>query len=151
MKRHTTTFLKSISLIQRNTNRYFDNMLGEYQIGSGQQFFLLRIFEHNGITMYELAQTGGYDKGTVTKAVQKLVEQGYVECTMDPIDKRVRHLHVTPDGMPVVERIYDIRDQWKEQLIHVFGEMEEEKIVALLEMMAEASCSAIKEIGVKKE
>ena len=51
MKHQTATFLKSISLIQRNTNRYFDTMLEEFQIGSGQQFFLLRIFEHDGITL----------------------------------------------------------------------------------------------------
>ena len=98
MKRHTATFLKSISLMQRNTNRYFDAMLEEFQIGSGQQFFLLRIFEHDGITLYDLARTGGYDKGTATKAVHKLVDQGYVECVMDEMDKRVRHLHVTTRG-----------------------------------------------------
>lgn len=149
MKHHTATFLKSISLIQRNTNRYFDNMLEEYQIGSGQQFFLLRIFEKNGITMYDLARNGGYDKGTVTKAVQKLVDQGYVECSMDPVDKRVRHLHVTPYGIPVVEKIYEIRDLWKNYLISELEE-EEEKVLLFLETIANSSCAAMKEIGSKK-
>ena len=72
MRRQSVTFLKYISMIQRNTGRYFDLCLGADQIGSGQQFFLLRIAENEGITMYDLAQLGQFDKGTVTKAVQKL-------------------------------------------------------------------------------
>lgn len=151
MKRHTATFLKSISLIQRNTNRYFDAMLGEFQIGSGQQFFLLRVFEHDGITLYDLARTGGYDKGTATKAVQKLVDQGYVECVMDETDKRVRHLHVTPSGIPVVERLYEIRNGWKEQLLEGISQEEEEEILAILEKMAQSSCNMLCNIGVKKD
>lgn len=67
------TFLKYISIIQRNTGRYFDISLEPDHIGSGQQFFLLRIAENEGLTMLDLAQTGSYDKGTVTRAVQKLI------------------------------------------------------------------------------
>ena len=43
MERQSITFLKYISIIQRNTGRYFDLSLEADQIGSGQQFFLLRI------------------------------------------------------------------------------------------------------------
>ena len=51
MERQSITFLKYISIIQRNTGRYFDLSLEADQIGSGQQFFLLRIAENEGITM----------------------------------------------------------------------------------------------------
>ncbi|MBO8464011.1 MAG: MarR family transcriptional regulator [Firmicutes bacterium] len=151
MKHQTATFLKSISLIQRNTNRYFDTMLEEFQIGSGQQFFLLRIFEHDGITLYDLAKTGGYDKGTATKAVQKLVDQGYVECVMDERDKRVRHLHITPSGMPVIERLYEIRACWKSTLLDGMTNEQEEELLKLLEQIAKASSHTLCEIGGKKE
>lgn len=150
MKRQTATFLKSISLIQRNTNRYFDAMLEEFQIGSGQQFFLLRIFEHDGITLYDLAKTGGYDKGTATKAVQKLVDQGYVECVVDETDKRVRHLHITPSGIPVVEHLYEIRAYWKSQLLDGITEEQEEELLILFEKMAKSSCNMLCHIGVRK-
>ena len=151
MKRHTATFLKSISLMQRNTNRYFDAMLEEFQIGSGQQFFLLRIFEHDGITLYDLARTGGYDKGTATKAVHKLVDQGYVECVMDEMDKRVRHLHVTPSGVPVVERLYEIRDFWKTQLLDGLSLEEQEEMLRMLQKIAETSSDTLCQLGVHKD
>ncbi len=36
---------KYISIIQRLNNMYFANQLSSYQIGCGQQFFLLQIFK----------------------------------------------------------------------------------------------------------
>lgn len=53
MKQYPASFLKYISIIHRNTSRYFDAVLEPYQIGSGQQFFLRHIYENNGISMYE--------------------------------------------------------------------------------------------------
>ena len=66
-----TTFLKFISIIQRNTARYFDLGLESDCIGSGQQFFLLRIAENQGITMFDLAQTGSFDKSNCYKSCAK--------------------------------------------------------------------------------
>ena len=65
MEHQAITILRYISLLQRNTRRYFDLMLEQDQIGSGQQFFLLRIFENDGISMQDLARLGSFDKGTV--------------------------------------------------------------------------------------
>ena len=39
MKHYPATFLKYISILQRNTSRYFDMVLEPFGIGSGQQFF----------------------------------------------------------------------------------------------------------------
>ena len=41
---------------RRNTQKYFDSILEYYHIGGGQQFFLVHIYENNGITMYDLAK-----------------------------------------------------------------------------------------------
>ena len=54
----TYFFTKFTSIIYRLGNRYYDRELARYQIGCGQQFFLLRIHENEGISMYDLAQTG---------------------------------------------------------------------------------------------
>ncbi|WP_242843196.1 hypothetical protein [Lacrimispora celerecrescens] len=41
---------KYISIIQRLNNAYFANQLSSYQIGCGQQFFLLQIFKKPGMS-----------------------------------------------------------------------------------------------------
>ena len=63
MEHQAITILRYISLLQRNTRRYFDLMLEQDQIGSGQQFFLLRIFENDGISMQDLARLAALTRG----------------------------------------------------------------------------------------
>lgn len=151
MNRQSITFLKYISIIQRNTNRYFDLFLECDQIGSGQQFFLLRIDENKGITMNDLAQIGNFDKGTVTKAVQKLIEQDYVRMTIDKQDKRVRHLYTTERAKRVVEHIYQLRDAWNDQITALLTPEERKTVFSLLERMAQSSCEVLSNLSEPKK
>lgn len=71
-----TYFTKYISILYRQGNRFYDRELAKYNIGYGQQFYLPRIYENQGISMYELARLGHFDKGTVTKAVKSWRSRG---------------------------------------------------------------------------
>lgn len=114
-------------------------------MGCGQQYFLTYIYEHDGITMYDLAKAGHFDKGTVTKAVQKLMDLEYVVTKTDKKDKRVKHLHATEKAADAVELIYRTRNEWKKALLSDFTPEEEEIFVRQLEKMAQASCRILKE------
>ena len=94
---------RNMSIAYRMANRFYDRVLAPWGIGCGQQFFLLRIYEHQGISMYDLARMGLYDKGTVTRAVQKLEELGYVRCEADEHDRRFRRVVATVRGGAVVQ------------------------------------------------
>ena len=101
-----STYLgRNISIAYRLSNRFYDRVLSPYQIGCGQQFFLLRIYENQGISMYDLARMGRFDKGSVTRAVQKLEEQGYVRCVPDERDKRVRRLYTADMVEPIAKAV----------------------------------------------
>lgn len=146
MNKEHVTILKFISILQRNTNRYFDLMLDEYGIGSGQQFFLLRIYENQDITMLDLSRLGSFDKGTVTKAVQKLTEEGYVTVTTDQNDKRVRHLHTTDKALPVIEKLYEVRNEWINSILRDLDEDERLKLFNTLDDIAYTSSNVIQKI-----
>lgn len=45
--------------------------------------------------MYGVAQLGHFDKGTVTKGIQKLAKHGYIRVETDEADKRYRLLYTT--------------------------------------------------------
>lgn len=128
---------KNISIAYRLCNRFYDRELAPYQIGCGQQFFLLRIYEHNGISMYDLARMGQFDKGTVTRAARKLEELGYIRSEADGRDKRVRRLYVTEKAEPVVRAVYDARARWNALLTQGIAEEELAQARSLLERMAE--------------
>lgn len=146
MDREHVTILKFISILQRNTNRYFDIMLEEDGIGSGQQFFLLRIYENQDITMLDLSRLGSFDKGTVTKAVQKLTEESYVTVTTDQNDKRVRHLHTTDKALPVIEKLYNVRNKWIDSILRNLDEDERLKLFNTLDDISSTSSAVIQKM-----
>lgn len=142
MQKYAHTFLKYISIIQRSFHRYMDAELRDTHIGFGQAGFLEYIYERDGITMYDLAQIGNFDKGTVTKAVQKLEEFAYVTICTDENDRRLKHLHITEQALPLIERIRQARVRWKELLLAGMPQEERSQLYQWLEAMAGRACEA---------
>jgi pyruvate formate lyase activating enzyme len=106
-----SNFLINISVLYRNIQKYLDRALAKYDIGSGQVTFLFLINEHEGITMQEASRTAEVDKGTATKGIQKLVEQGYVEIKTDENDKRVKRLYTTQKAAAIISALYECRNE----------------------------------------
>ncbi|MCH1981659.1 MarR family transcriptional regulator [Ruminococcus sp. OA3] len=151
MKQQKVTIAKYISILYRNSRRYFDMAMEEDLVGSGQHFFLLRIYENQGITMYDLARLGNFDKGTVTKAVQKLLDMGCIRIETDSRDRRIRHLFVEDGAMKYIQEIYKIREHWQELLFDGFSKEEESMVYEALKGMAERSCMALDNLTGKEQ
>ena len=140
---------RNISVAYRQANRFYDRVLAPYQIACGQQFFLLRIYEHEGISMYDLARLGQFDKGTVTRAVQKLEELGYVRAETDAQDKRVRRLYTTPEAEEAVRTACAAREQLNMLLTRGMTPEEVEMARRLLERIAENAMTSLEQEGMK--
>ena len=134
---------RSISIAYRMANRFYDRTLARWGIGCGQQFFLLRIYENRGSSVYDLARMGLFDKGTATRAVQKLEELGYVRSEADGSDKRVRRLYPTELAEPVVQAAYDARRRWIALLTRGMTPEEAETARGLLVRIAENAILAL--------
>lgn len=130
---------KYISILQRVSNMYFGNELSAYQIGCGQQFFLLQIYNNPGISLQELASNGCYDKATATRAVKKLEEEGYVRTETHGEDKRVRHIYAAKKAEPVVAGTVRRVDSLTEIILEGFSMKERDEAEAFLIRMAENS------------
>ncbi len=109
-------YLTNISVLYRNTQKFFDKVLSRYDVGSGQLLSLFFINEHEGITMQELAQSGEVDKGTVTKSIQRLIEQGYVQARTDDNDRRIKRLYTTEKVAEVMKSLYEYRKELRSKL-----------------------------------
>lgn len=141
-------FMRCASTIYRQGNRFYDRGLSEYQIGCGQQFFLLRIYENEGISMFELASLGHFDKGTVTKGIQRLEEQGYISSEADPKDRRIRRLFTTKQALPTVEGIYALKNEWNHVLTEGLTPEEVQMAERLLLHMEKNAYCFMKQEGV---
>ena len=141
----TGRLLTDSSILYRCSQKYYDKVLDAYHLGSGQLPFLIFIYENEGITMNGLAQLGCYDKGTVTKGVQRLEEVGYVTIEVNPNDKRVRTLRTTAKAKQIIAQIYLIRQQWWDQITKnmseeeaaLFESLQSKAVANALEFLAE--------------
>lgn len=106
-------FLLNISVLYRNIQKYFDHVLAPYEIGAGQVIILMVINENTGITMQEVSQLCEIDKGTCTKSVNRLIDQGYVQMRVDEKDRRIRRLYTTDRAADIVRKLYDFRNQYR--------------------------------------
>lgn len=111
-------FLLNISVLYRNIQKYFDHVLAPFEIGAGQVIILMVINENTGITMQEVSQLCEIDKGTCTKSVGRLMDQGYVQMRVDEKDRRIRRLYTTDKAAEIVRKLYDYRNQYRHFLSH---------------------------------
>lgn len=140
METSVSKISKSSSIMYRMSQMFFDMKLEPFQIGCGQQFFLLHIYEQPGITLLELAQKGHYDKGTTTRAVKKLEEQGYITKVTDTDDRRSSKLYATDAAAPVVTAVKGTVEQWNSVLVQGMTTEETVIIEKVMEKMAENAC-----------
>lgn len=104
------------SILYRCNQKYYDKVLQEYGIGYTQFMLLVGIYENEGISMNELALNGSFDKGTITKSIQKLLQLDYVRIENSEIDKRSKLLYTSDKAMEIMPKLYMIRQEWNEYL-----------------------------------
>lgn len=139
MKKNNS-LLMNTSILYRYTQKYYDKNLNLYQIGAGQLLFLILIYENEGITMSDLSVKGGFDKGTVTKGIQRLEAEGYITVVSSEEDKRMKRLYTCDKTKAIIPEIYLIRQEWWEKITQGVSEEELERAIAIQEkLIANAS------------
>lgn len=135
------SLMMNTSILHRCTQKYYDKQLEEYQIGYGQLMFLLFIYENEGINMNELALKGRFDKGTVSKGIQKLELEGYIEIVASDQDKRFKNLYTTDKAKDIIPQIYMVRREWWDYVTKELSDEQIETFVDLSQMLSDRAFS----------
>ena len=106
----------SSSILYRCNQKHFDKLLSRYEIGYTQLILLTQIYEKEGISMNELALNGVFDKGTITKSIQRLEQLSYVRIENSEIDKRSKLLFTTEKAQEIMPDLYRMRSEWNSYL-----------------------------------
>lgn len=145
------------SILYRCSMKFCAKELAGYDLGVTPLLMLITIHESEGIGMQELARQGSFDKGTVTKTVQKLQEQGYVRVEENPANRREKMLFTTEKLKGIIGDIYLKRQAWWELLMKGMTNEEietyqklSEKVVANARGYAEETTSGVKIFGLQK-
>ena len=104
------------SILYRCNQKHFDKLLNKYDLGYTQLVLLTQIYESEGISMNELAIRGVFDKGTITKSIQRLEQLSYVRIENSEVDKRSKLLYTTDKAQEIMPELYKMRSEWQTYL-----------------------------------
>lgn len=116
-----STIFREIDNLARHINYTYENIFKEYRLHRGQFVFISRIVENKSINLKELAKSVRVDKTTVTKAIQKLEEAGYINKQIDHIDNRIIHLTPTDKCIDIYESIIKEKNDIINNIISKFS------------------------------
>lgn len=101
-------FGKYITVLNRYQQILINHKLKEYELGSGQYFFLINIYQNEGISQKDLTSLVKTDKATTAKALIKLEKHGYIYRITDSKDKRYNKLYLTEKGSEFMPTLMNI-------------------------------------------
>jgi DNA-binding MarR family transcriptional regulator len=118
---------------KRLTQLAFD---GHSRQPTDQPFFFYRvcviIARHASITMGALSRTLGMPLSTTTRLVNRLSAGGYLKRSLDPTDRRIVRVALTPQGHALYRAIHSFAQQRVETMLKHLTPRERETLIALL-------------------
>ncbi|MBU9709760.1 MarR family winged helix-turn-helix transcriptional regulator [Paenibacillus sp. AK121] len=105
--------LREIGMIARALDSISNIEFKEYDLTKGQYLYLVRICENPGIIQEKLAEMIKVDRTTASRAIQKLVMNGFIEKKEDQHNKKINKLFPTEKGnnvYPFIKREHDYSD-----------------------------------------
>ncbi len=131
--------LMNLSVLYRSTQKYYDRMLQSIQLTYAQLPILIMIFEQEGISSNEIVSHGVYDKGTISKTVKHLEQQGFIYSVKNEEDKRNKNLYTTDYAKQIMSMVYDIRRDWWH---HLIADVDEENFEHFLKSYEQMTLNA---------
>ena len=129
--------LREIGALSRCVHALSDAAFKKLDLQKGQFIFLTRICENPGINQIDLSNLLKVDKTTTAKAVQKLIENGYIRKDKDVLDRRMWHLYPEEKGLATYESVIAEENRNIAVCFSGFAAAEQEKVYQLVKKMRE--------------
>ncbi|WCM63698.1 MarR family winged helix-turn-helix transcriptional regulator [Paenibacillus polymyxa] len=129
--------LREIGMIARALDSISNIEFKEYDLTKGQYLYLVRICENPGIIQEKLAEMIKVDRTTASRAIKKLVINGFIEKKEDNHNQKIKKLFPTEKGNNVYPFIKRENDYSNNVALEGFSEREIETIFNFLQRVRE--------------
>ncbi|MDY0023802.1 MAG: MarR family transcriptional regulator [Candidatus Izemoplasmatales bacterium] len=119
-------------MISKYQHRFLEERFKDLAINRSEAPYLKIIYTQKEIKMNDLIAKFFFHKSHTTRVIKSLVSDGYVNKTIDPLDKRSFVLSITESGKVIAEKIIKVLDEW-ENLMNSFLEKEEKEYLLNLQ------------------
>ncbi|RUT25052.1 MarR family transcriptional regulator [Asaia sp. W19] len=97
---------EAMLLAWRELSALCDPFQRDQQLGSAHHRVMFLVSTHQGLTMSALLRRLNITKQSLNRVLQDLMARGLLEQRPDERDKRLKHLHLTPQGAAIEEEIF---------------------------------------------
>jgi MarR family transcriptional regulator, organic hydroperoxide resistance regulator len=113
-------------------------LMDELNITQSELLFFSSIDDCNGISSNELSRTMSLSPSRVSRVVDKLVINGYLDRNIDSLDRRAITLCLTSKGKEIKKRIDSERLQCEQQVLNVLPNEEVDKFREIIDKIIKA-------------
>jgi len=124
-----------IACLERQGRRHFERELAPCGLGANTHRIISMLYHRGGCQQNELSDALVLDKATMSRAVKRLLEAGYVRRRRAARDGRAYCICLTPKAVRAMTAIREARQLWTRILSAGFSPREKASAVRLLARM----------------
>ena len=125
-----------IATLFRRSRIHLDRVFEPLGLGKGLYLYLALLSRNEGLTQHRLAVELALDEGTVARAVQKLMDSGWLRRERDERDGRAYRLFLAPRAMEAMPDILRELEAWDRLITKGFNDTEAELVLGFLKRSA---------------
>jgi MarR family transcriptional regulator for hemolysin len=136
-------FLFTLGELQRLVRAYADRQAARYGITRAQWAVLAKVERFEGLKQSELAEQMEMQPITLTRLIDRLCDNGWIERRGDDSDRRVNRLYLRKAARPLLAKLGDLRSELTATAIEGINPSDASRLLAQLEAIKENVRNAI--------
>ncbi|MGF1777551.1 MarR family winged helix-turn-helix transcriptional regulator [Vibrio nomapromontoriensis] len=130
-----TSFGWLLNVVANHASKEFDKRLKEKGLTLALWPTLMCLWEKEGMTQREIAQTSKVESSTTTRTLDKLETLGLVERQPDPESRRSFRIFLTAEGRALKSEVIHLPVEVNQQMLSSLNPDEQKTIIGLLQKM----------------
>jgi DNA-binding MarR family transcriptional regulator len=136
-------FLFTLGEVQRLVRAYADKEAGRFGITRAQWAVLAKVERNEGMKQTELAEQMEMQPITLTRLIDKLCENGWIERRGDASDRRVNRLYLLKAGRALLGKLSGLRSELTATALDGIHPADAHRLLTQLELVKENVRNAI--------
>jgi MarR family transcriptional regulator, transcriptional regulator for hemolysin len=113
--------------------KHFERHASEIGLTLSQCKVLGHLSRNEGISQARLAELTDTDPMTLVRTLDRMQQDEWIERRPDPEDRRAHRLYLREAARPIMQRMWKLADQARQEALSALSATEREQLVGLLE------------------
>jgi DNA-binding MarR family transcriptional regulator len=136
-------FFFLLSEVQRLVRAYADKEAARYGITRAQWAVLASVERNEGMKQTELAEAMEMQPITLTRLIDKLADNGWIERRGDDSDRRVNRLYLKKGARPLLTKLNGLKSELTATALEGITPADEQRLLGQLETIKENVRNAV--------